>query len=322
MAESIHYTATVPSELSDQRFDQVAAQLFPDYSRSRLQSWIKSGALTADGNQLRPRDSVTEGQSLQLQAEVEDEERWEAEPIAIDITYEDEDIIVINKPAGLVVHPAAGHGSGTLVNALLYHCPDLASVPRAGVVHRLDKDTTGLMVVAKNLSAHSDLVSQLQDRSVSREYQAIVHGVMTGGGKVDAPIGRHPRQRQKNAVLEHGGKEAITHYRLVRRYFAHTQITCKLETGRTHQIRVHMAYRHYPLVGDALYGGRPRIPKGADESLIDTLRQFPRQALHAQRLGLVHPASGEYVEWQADTPADMLQLIAELEQDEKRRKSL
>ena len=322
MAESIHCTASVPQELSDQRFDQVAAQLFPDYSRSRLQSWIKSAALTADGKQLRPRDHVVEGQMLQLQAEVEDEERWEAEPIDLNIAYEDEDILVVNKPAGLVVHPGAGHGSGTLVNALLYHYPDLASVPRAGVVHRLDKDTTGLMVVAKNLSAHSDLVSQLQERSVSREYLAIAHGVMTGGGKVDAPIGRHPRQRHKNAVLEHGGKDAITHYRVVKRYFAHTRITCKLETGRTHQIRVHMAHLHYPLVGDALYGGRPRIPKGADESLIDTLRQFPRQALHAQRLGLSHPATGEYIEWEAETPQDMQQLIAELERDEKRRKEL
>lgn len=322
MAESIQCTAIVPLNLSDQRFDQVAANLFPDYSRSRLQSWIKSGALTVDGATLRPRDRVSEGQSLQLQAEVEDEERWLPEPITLDIVYEDEDIIVINKPFGLVVHPAAGHGSGTLVNALLYHCPDLASVPRAGVVHRLDKDTTGLMVVAKNLSAHSDLVSQLQDRSVSREYIAVAHGVMTGGGKVDAPIGRHPRQRQKNAVVEHGGKEAITHYRVVRRFFAHTQITCKLETGRTHQIRVHMAHLHYPLVGDALYGGRPKIPKGADEILIDTLRQFPRQALHAQRLGLIHPATGEHQEWFADTPDDMLQLIEVLEQDDKRRKTL
>jgi 23S rRNA pseudouridine1911/1915/1917 synthase len=322
MAESIQHTATVPPQCSEQRFDQVAAHLFPDYSRSRLQSWIKAGALTADGKTLRPRDSVVEGQVLQLEAQVEDDERWLPEDIALDIVYEDDDILVLNKPAGLVVHPAAGHGDGTLVNALLNHYPDIASVPRAGVVHRLDKDTTGLMVVAKNLAAHNDLVSQLQARTVSREYVAICCGVLTGGGKVDAPIGRHARHRQKMAVLEFGGKEAITHYRVVQRFFAHTLVRCKLETGRTHQIRVHMAYRHYPLVGDTLYAGRPKLPKGADDALIDLLRSFPRQALHAQRLGLIHPASGEFMAWEVEIPTDMTELIRVLDEDTKRRATI
>ncbi len=321
MAESIDQTVIVPEELSDQRFDQVAAHLFPDFSRSRLQGWIKSGELTADNQPLRPRDKVLDGQLLHLQAEVQDEQRWQAQPIELDIVHEDDHILVINKPTNLVVHPAAGHSEGTLVNALLHHCADLASVPRAGVVHRLDKDTTGLMVVAKNLAAHNDLVSQLQSRSVRREYVAIAHGVMAAGGTVDAPIGRHPRKRQKMAVVDFGGKEAITHYRVEQRFFAHTQISCHLETGRTHQIRVHMAHIRYPLVGDALYGGRPRLPKAADAELIDCLRQFSRQALHARRLGLIHPGSGQESEWQVDMPDDMQKLTEILSQDVKHRRS-
>lgn len=309
MAENHQLTAIVPTELMGARLDFAAAELFPQYSRSRLQAWIKSSALTIDGRAGKAKEKILGGEVLQLIAEPEEQGDWQAEDIALDIIYEDEQLIVINKPANLVVHPAAGNRSGTLLNALLFHCADLINVPRAGIVHRLDKDTTGLMVVAKTLQAHADLVGQLQERSVSREYEAVVQGVMTGGGKVDAAIGRHPRQRQKMAVLEFGGKEAITHYRVIQRFANHTHIRLKLETGRTHQIRVHMAHIGYSLVGDATYAGRFKIPKQASPQLLETLRNFGRQALHAAQLGLIHPVSGEYMEWQVDHPADFQQLL-------------
>lgn len=239
----------------------------------------------------------------------------QAESIDLDIVYEDEHILVVNKPAGLVVHPAAGNYTGTLVNALLHYLPQMAELPRAGIVHRLDKDTTGLMVVAKTLAAHNRLVRQLQARSVSREYEAVAIGQFTGPGKVDAPIGRHPKQRKKMAVVPHGGKPAVTHFRVLRRFDWHAHLRLKLETGRTHQIRVHMAHIHHPLVGDPLYGGRFKKPAGIDPHLAEVLRQFPRQALHAAELGLEHPASGEYMRWTAPLPADMQMLLTELEQD-------
>ena len=316
MAEKIELQADIPEEMRGLRLDQAAAQLFPDYSRGRLQSWIKSGELTVDGGVRKIRDKVLSGELLTLTAEVEDEDRWEAESIALDIVYEDESLLVINKPAGLVVHPGAGHGSGTLLNAVLHHCPDLASVPRAGIVHRLDKDTTGLMVVAKNLAAQTDLVMQLQERTVSREYEAVCMGTMTGGGRVEAAMGRHPSNRKKMAVVNFGGKEAVTHYRLIKRFGHYTHVRCMLETGRTHQIRVHMAHIKYPLVGDQLYAGRPRIPKGATNELIDTLRGFGRQALHARRLALIHPDSGEEISWEVDLPEDMQQLLAVLKAED------
>ena len=317
MAEKIQLQATVPERLSGARLDQVAAQLFPDYSRARLQVWIKSGELTVDGQHKKAREKLLNGAVLSLSAAVEDQERWLAEDITLDIVHEDEAILVLNKPAGLVVHPAAGHASGTLLNALLSHCVDIASVPRAGIVHRLDKDTSGLMVVAKTLSAQNHLVSQLQDRSVSREYEAVVFGAMTGAGTVDADIGRHPRQRKKMAVISPGGKEAITHYRLLKRFANHSHIRCMLETGRTHQIRVHMAHIKHPLVGDPLYAGRPRIPKAAGEALLNALRGFSRQALHARRLSLVHPASGETASWEVPLPDDMLALLDILEREDR-----
>jgi 23S rRNA pseudouridine1911/1915/1917 synthase len=309
MAGRIEQQAIVDSGQHGLRLDQAAAELFPDYSRSRLQAWIRSGALRANGKQLRPRDRVSEGTILELQAELEEEVAWVGEDIQLELEYEDDSIIVLDKPAGLVVHPAAGHQAGTLVNALLNHEPGLAQLPRAGIVHRLDKDTSGLMVVAKTLQAHSNLVEQLQARSVGREYAAVCIGAMTGGGTVDQPIGRHPRDRKKMAVLTVGGKPAVTHYRIAERFAHHTHISVRLETGRTHQIRVHMAHLHYPLVGDPTYGGRPRIPRAADQALIDMLRQFPRQALHARRLGLVHPRSGEALQWERPLPPDMLQLL-------------
>lgn len=317
MPEQIEQDAQVTAVQHGKRLDQVAAELFPDFSRSRLKSWIQSGALTLNGATLRPRDKVEVGAQLSLRAELEDEVSWSGEDIALSIVFEDEDIIVVDKPAGLVVHPAAGHAAGTLVNALLNHSPDLATLPRGGIVHRLDKDTSGLMVVAKSLRAHTSLVSQLQERTVKREYAAVCIGAMTGGGTVDAPMGRHPRARKKMAVVALGGKDAITHYRLEQRFANHTYITVRLETGRTHQIRVHMAHLHHPLIGDPQYGGRPRIPKGAAPELIATLRGFPRQALHARALGLIHPVSGEQCQWQVELPADIAGLLACLREYDK-----
>ncbi len=318
MPETIQRRASVPDDCHNMRFDQVAAQLFPEFSRSRLQSWIRAGQLRADGEVMRPKDKLMGGAELTLEAELEADTRWQPQDIALDIVYEDEAILVLNKPAGLVVHPAAGHRDGTLLNALLAHCEGLAALPRGGIVHRLDRDTTGLMVVAKTLQAHSDLVEQLQARDVHREYEAVVCGSMTGGGVVEAAIGRHPQQRKKMAVVTHGGKEAVTHYRLIRRFGDHSHVRCLLETGRTHQIRVHMAHIHHPLIGDPVYGGRPRLPKAASQALIDALRQFPRQALHAKRLELDHPLSGEQVAWEVPLPADMCALLAALADEESR----
>lgn len=316
MSERVELQASVPQEMHGSRLDQVAAQLFPQYSRSRLQEWIRTGAVSVDGQQCRPRDKVTQGANVQIDAVLEAEVGWQGQDIALEIVYEDEAILVINKPAGLVVHPAAGHAEGTLVNALLAHAPKLALLPRAGIVHRLDMETSGLLVVARTLPAHHHLVEQLQERTVKREYCALCIGAMTGGGTVDAPIGRHPRQRKKMAVIAMGGKPAITHYRLAQRFGHHTRITVNLETGRTHQIRVHMAHRNYPLIGDPLYGGRPRIPKGASDLLINTLRNFPRQALHARALGFIHPETEEFVQFECPLPDDIRELIAVLEAED------
>ncbi|HBO9817236.1 TPA: 23S rRNA pseudouridine(1911/1915/1917) synthase RluD [Pseudomonas aeruginosa] len=314
MSDMIQRAAEVPFELGGQRLDQIAAQLFPEHSRSRLAGWIKDGRLTVDGAVLRPRDIVHSGAQLVLEAEQEVQGEWLAQDIELEIVYEDEHILVIDKPAGLVVHPAAGHQDGTLLNALLYHVPDIANVPRAGIVHRLDKDTTGLMVVAKTLEAHTKLVAQLQARSVSRIYEAIVIGVITSGGTIDAPIGRHGVQRQKMAVVD-AGKVAVSHYRVLERFRAHTHTRVKLETGRTHQIRVHMSHIGYPLVGDPVYGGRFRIPPVASQTLVQTLREFPRQALHARFLELDHPATGVRMKWESPLPEDFLWLLSLLRQD-------
>ncbi|WP_225037511.1 23S rRNA pseudouridine(1911/1915/1917) synthase RluD [Pseudomonas aeruginosa] len=314
MSDMIQRAAEVPFELGGQRLDQIAAQLFPEHSRSRLAGWIKDGRLTVDGAVLRPRDIVHSGAQLVLEAEQEAQGEWLAQDIELEIVYEDEHILVIDKPAGLVVHPAAGHQDGTLLNALLYHVPDIANVPRAGIVHRLDKDTTGLMVVAKTLEAHTKLVAQLQARSVSRIYEAIVIGVITSGGTIDAPIGRHGVQRQKMAVVD-AGKVAVSHYRVLERFRAHTHTRVKLETGRTHQIRVHMSHIGYPLVGDPVYGGRFRIPPVASQTLVQTFREFPRQALHARFLELDHPATGVRMKWESPLPEDFLWLLSLLRQD-------
>lgn len=314
MSEHIHLEAVVPDELYGKRLDQAVAQIFPDYSRSRLQGWIKEGELTVDGKVLRTRDKLTGGEKIVVDAQIAVIEEHKGEDIPLDIVFEDEHILVLNKPSGLVVHPASGHAEGTLLNALLHHAPEVAQVPRAGIVHRLDRETTGLMVVAKTIQAQTDLVEQLQERSMGREYEAIVQGVMIGGGTVDEPMGRHSKNRLKMAVVGLG-KEAITHYRVLKKFRSHTHIRLKLETGRTHQIRVHMAHIKYPLVGDPLYGGRFRLPKNCSERMVQTLKGFRRQALHAKKLELWHPYTGEHCSWEIDLPDDLQRLLTVLDKD-------
>lgn len=310
----IQLSAEVPTEIGGQRLDQIAAQLFTSYSRSRLTTWIKAGKLTVNGNVLRPKDTIFGGAILTIDAEQEAQGDWLAEDIALNIIYEDDQLLVINKPSGLVVHPAAGHHQGTLLNALLHHAPKLENVPRAGIVHRLDKDTTGIMVVAKTIESQVKLVEQLQARSISRIYEAIASGIITSGGTVDAPINRHGVQRQKMAVVE-GGKQAITHYRVLERFRAYTHIRVQLETGRTHQIRVHMAHINHPLLGDPIYGGRFKIPPATNPTLIQELRAFNRQALHARFLELNHPISGQRMRWEAPLPEDIIWMLSLLRQD-------
>jgi len=314
MTEQVQLSAVVPDEQVGKRLDQAVAELFPEYSRSRLQGWIKDGSLTVDGQSKRPRDKLMGGEEISINAELDVIDQYKPVEMPLNIIYEDDDILIINKPAGLVVHPAAGHWDDTLLNGLLHYCPEIAQVPRAGIVHRLDMDTTGLMVVAKTIQAQTELVTQLQERSMGREYEAVVNGVMTGGGTVDEPMGRHSRNRQKMAVVGLG-KEAITHYRVLNKFRAHTHIRLKLETGRTHQIRVHMDYINYPLVGDQLYGGRFRLPKGISPRLQERLKQLKRQALHAKRLELWHPATGELMSWEVDLPDDLEQLLGSLKKD-------
>ncbi len=283
--EKIQRTEQVKPEHAGQRVDQVAAELFEGFSRSRLQTWIKNGVLTVNGAKTKPKEKLTGNESLTLEVEIEPELDDQPQSIDLDVVYQDDDLIVINKPTGLVVHPAAGHADGTLLNGLLHIDERLNSLPRAGIVHRLDRDTTGLMVVARSLEAHQSLVAQLQDKSLFRQYEAIAVGVMTGGGKVDAPMGRHPVDRKKQAVVKTGGKNAVTHYRVLDRYRAHTRIQVQLETGRTHQIRVHMAHRNYPLVGDPLYGGRLKQPAGATEALRQALHKFPPPGAACSKTG-------------------------------------
>jgi 23S rRNA pseudouridine1911/1915/1917 synthase len=312
--QGVEHRAVVPAELAGRRLDQALAAMFPDYSRSRLQDWIRAGRVRVDGRELKPRDRVEAGEAVVLVAEFGDETRAEAEPIALRVLYEDAEILVLDKPAGLVVHPGAGNPAGTLLNALLHHRPELRVLPRAGLVHRLDKDTSGVMVVACTPGAHAALVRQLEARSVRREYQAVCVGVMTGGGTVDAPIGRHPVDRTRMAIRD-AGRAAVTHYRVMERFRGHTHVLCRLETGRTHQIRVHLASIRYPIVGDPVYGGRLAVPKGAGPALIEALRSFRRQALHAARLELVHPASGEQLRFEALPPADFEGLLLALRED-------
>jgi 23S rRNA pseudouridine1911/1915/1917 synthase len=292
----------------------VLAELFPEFSRSRLSAWIKSGDALLDGRQVRPRDAVRGGEAVSLRVVLDTQTEAEAEDIPLQVLYEDADLIVIDKPAGLVVHPGAGNASGTLVNALLYRDPSLSSLPRAGIVHRLDKDTSGAMVIARTLPAHTSLVAQLSARQVHRQYLAVVVGALVSGGTANAAIDRHPKDRIRMAVRE-DGREAVTHYRLRERFRAHTALECRLETGRTHQIRVHMAHLKHPILGDPLYGGPLKLPKGASDELVATLRGFRRQALHAETLEFSHPASGEPVRCSAAVPQDMQALLGALRTD-------
>jgi len=306
--------ARVPDTGAGRRFDQVLAELFPDYSRSRLSAWIKAGAALLDGVEVAPRHIVRGGEAITVEVRLEREIGAAGEDIPLDIRYEDDDVIVVNKPAGLVVHPGAGNPAGTLQNALLHHDPGLAEIPRGGIVHRLDKDTSGLLVISRTLRAHTSLVEQLSERDVHRQYLAVVYGKMVAGGTVNAPIGRHERDRLKQAVRD-DGRQAMTRYRVRERFRTMTLIECRLETGRTHQIRVHMAHARHPLVGDVQYGGSLKLPSGASAALVEVLRGFRRQALHAERLEFAHPADGRTIAVEAELPPDMAVLVEALRED-------
>jgi 23S rRNA pseudouridine1911/1915/1917 synthase len=308
------HTKIVPDELAGLRLDQALAQMFPDYSRSRLKSWLVKGDVLVDGRSLKPRDKVDGGELVVLATTPEIAVKSAPQPIDLKVVFEDDALLVIDKPAGLVVHPGAGNPSGTLMNGLLHHAPELESLPRAGIIHRIDKDTTGLLLVAKTLPSHTALVRALAEREISREYLAVCGGVLTGGGRVDEPIGRHRTDRTRMAV-DSNGKPAVTRYTVKERFRGHTYVDVVLETGRTHQIRVHFAHRRRPLLGDPVYGGRLALPKGASEELVAALRQFKRQALHAAKLEFRHPLSGESVTISAPLPADFAALLDVLRKD-------
>jgi 23S rRNA pseudouridine1911/1915/1917 synthase len=308
---AVTHSIVIPAEHEGRRLDQALAELLPDYSRSRLKSWIVAGCVRLDGAAPEPRTRVAAGQRVDVAAEVEPEGGIAAQPVGFEIVYEDDDVLLVLKPAGLVVHPGAGNRDATLENGLRFHAPALGALPRSGLLHRLDKDTSGLVLVAKTLAAHTHLTRDLQERRITREYRTIVNGVMTAGGTVDAPVGRHPVQRTRMAVT-HGGRPAVSHYRVLARFPAHSFLAVRLETGRTHQIRVHLAHLGFPVVGDPVYGGRPRVPAGASTELIAALRGFRRQALHACAIRFRHPANGEWLQFSVPLPADMRDLLAAL----------
>ena len=306
----------LPAEAVGLRFDQALARALPQYSRARLRSWIDAGAVEVDGPALRAKDKVLGGEQVRIRAHLPADSGVAPEPIPLAVVFRDRALLVIDKPAGLVVHPGAGNSHHTLQNALLALDPKLAVVPRAGLVHRLDKDTSGLLVVARTPEAHTALVAQMAAREIVREYLALTRGVMTGGGTVDEPIGRHRTQRTRMTVRA-DGRPAITHYRIARRFRAHTLVRVTLQTGRTHQIRVHLAHIGFPVVGDPVYGGRLRLPAGGTPELVAALRAFPRQALHAARLQLQHPLTDRTLQWEAPVPADMQRLLQTLEADSR-----
>lgn len=311
----IQLSSTIPEALAGMRLDQALAQVFPEYSRSRLQEWIKLNQVLVNHKALRTRDKVWGGEQIVISAKLPEQAvTWQAEAIQLNIIHEDDAVLIINKPSGLVVHPGAGNWEGTLVNAILHHAPESAKLPRAGLIHRLDKNTSGLLVIAKTLTAHTSLTQQLQARTMKREYEAVVNGSIIAGRTIDAAIGRDAHQRKKMAINEFG-KPAITHFRVIERFRAHTHIQVKLETGRTHQIRVHMAHIHHAVLGDVAYGGRLQLPRGASPELIEVLRQFKRQALHARTLGFIHPQTQQEIAWSAPLPEDMQSLLAVLKLD-------
>ena len=308
--EQLHLV--IPAELAGLRLDQALQKLLPEYSRSRLQDWIKQELVTVEGKSATTRQTVWGGEAISVEPQASAAETaFVPQEIALNIVYEDDALIAIDKPAGLVVHPGSGNWEGTMLNALLHHAPQLATIPRAGIVHRLDKDTSGLLVVAKTLTAQTDLVRQLQARTVKREYLAVAQGIIAHDGTVEAPLGRHPTQRTKMAIVA-TGKPAVTHFRIIEHFAAHTLVECRLETGRTHQIRVHLLSIGHPLAGDPVYGGKPAA---ATPTVRDAVKKLGRQALHAARLGLVHPVSHEPMEWRAELPADMTELIETLRDD-------
>jgi 23S rRNA pseudouridine1911/1915/1917 synthase len=308
------HSLALPDELQGLRLDQALARALPQYSRARLQGWIEAGAIQVDGRRPRAKDKVVGGERVQIEARLEVDVEVAPEVMPLEIVFKDRSLFVINKPPGMVVHPGAGNARHTLQNALLALDPKLAVVPRAGLVHRLDKDTSGLLVVARTPEVHTTLVAALAEREIERHYIALCSGVLTGGGTIDEPIGRHRSQRIKMAVRS-DGRPSVTHYRLMKRFRAHTLLHVQLESGRTHQIRVHLAHIGYPVVGDPVYGGRRRFPAGASPALVAELAGFKRQALHAARLKLAHPVTGEEVELEAPLPADMAHLVAVLEAD-------
>ncbi len=298
----------IPERFAGQRIDTALSEMLPDYSRSKISSWVRSGMATIKGKPFKPKDKADGDEIVTLSIIKEPSVEWSAENIKLDVVYQDEDIIVVNKPAGLVTHPGSGNWTGTLANALLHYDSGLQNLDRAGIVHRLDKNTSGLMVVARSEVAQKYLSEQIQEHQVSREYSAIVYGHMISGGTIDEPIGRDPKDRIKQAVVDNG-KIALTHYRVIDRFSHHTHVKAVLETGRTHQIRVHMSHIGHPLVADPMYGGRLRFPKKADEKLKDALKGFNRQALHSRKLALKHPVSGELMSWEAPLPKDLQQLL-------------
>lgn len=316
MTEKIHFTLSIPDELGGTRLDQALAKLLPDYSRTQIQEWIKNSNITVNHKPCKARDTVIGGEEIIINALQKVQPAWQAQPIELNIVYEDDALLVINKPIGMVVHPAAGNSENTLLNALLHHAPLLKNLPRAGIIHRLDKNTSGLLVIAKTQQALAHLTAQLKARTISRIYQAVVNGLLTSGGMIDEPIGRHPIQRKKMAVIE-TGKPSITHFRIIERYRNHTRVRVQLETGRTHQIRVHMAHIRYPILGDPVYGGRLQLPRGASPALVEKLRSFKHQALHAHELGLIHPITQKPMSWQAPLPEDFQDLIRVLKDDVK-----
>lgn len=315
----IKHQLIIPDSDANLRLDQALSKILPEYSRTQIQQWIEAGAVLVDGQPSKPRTKLRGGEQVSIEASLKQQPEWEAQAIPLDIVYEDDSVLIINKPAGLVVHPGAGNADRTLLNALLHHAPDLQQLPRAGIVHRLDKETSGLLVIAKTPLALKSLTHQIKKRTMVREYQCVVYGTFISGGKVDAPIDRHPMQRKRMAIVE-TGRPAVSHYRIAEKFPALTLLSIKLETGRTHQIRVHMAHIRHPVVGDPVYGGRVQLAKNMTPALIQALRQFKRQALHAFALGFEHPESKEHMRWEAPMPDDMRALVNALKQDAAEKK--
>lgn len=308
------HTFIIPNQHVDERLDQALAKLMPDYSRTQIKEWIESGQVLVNDKPCKAKTKLKGGESVTIRATLKAQPSWTAQDIPLNIVYEDDDLIVINKPIGLVVHPGAGNAENTLLNALLHHAEVLQHLPRAGILHRLDKNTSGLLVIAKTPLALKHLTQQLKKRTILREYQAVVYGTLISGGTIDAAIGRHPIQRKRMAIID-TGKPAVTHYRIIEKFRAHTRLRVKLETGRTHQIRVHLNHIQHPIIGDATYGGRVQLSKGMTPELINLLRQYHHQALHAFVLGFTHPVTQEWMQFEIDLPDDMQQLLTVLRKD-------